>query len=65
MKHHYTTQFQSLVQNELTRLEGIVAHNESLYPITLRSYRTATVRRARPSSYYRFFSFVRMVQFIF
>jgi hypothetical protein len=64
MKTQHKTQFQSLVQNELTRLEGIVAHNESLYPIAFRSYRSV-VEQSQPSSYYRFFSFVRMVQCIF
>lgn len=66
--HPFKSQFKSLVQNELKRLESVIAHNEQTYPVAFRPYVFARQQRSaapKPSRYYGFLSFVRVVQFLF
>jgi hypothetical protein len=59
------TQFKSLVQTELKRLEGVIALNElHSYPVAFHSYRSLPAKK-QPSPYTRWFSFMRVVQFLF
>lgn len=63
----HTTQFKTLIQNEMKRLESIVAQSDQTYPVAFRSYVFARQQPKSPkiSPYVRFFSFARMVQFLF
>lgn len=61
------TQFKTLIQNEMKRLESIVAQSDQVYPVAFRPY---VFTRQQPknqkiSPYFRFLSFARMVQFLF
>jgi hypothetical protein len=62
-----STQFKTLIQNEMKRLESIVAHSDQTYPVVFRPYVFSRQRskKAKISPYIRFLSFARMVQFLF
>jgi hypothetical protein len=63
-----STQFKTLIQNEIKRLESVIAHNEHSYPVAFRPYifaRQEASTKQKPSRYYGFLSFVRVVQFLF
>lgn len=66
-----STQFKTLVQNELSRLEAIIVDNESVTasPTLSRTYgykkREGILIGRKPSRYHGFLALMRVMQFLF